>query len=275
MKISEVIEKIKHSHGAQEESPCDVVKFGDPEQECTGILVTCFASVDVIRKAIKQHANLIVVHEPLFWNHEDKTDWISESNVFREKAALLQQGNIVVWRDHDYIHGGPPMETGRTLPDEIFCGIAQELGWERYIFNTPLKPLVFRIPATDAQTLGEQLKEKLNLNGIRVIGDKTADISTVFICEHLSGSAHDLEKIARIEREGADAILPLEIVDWTLCAYIRDCCQLGKKKVVYNLGHFNFEELGMKRLAKQLPGLLNNEIPVTYCNSGDSFDFII
>lgn len=275
MKITEVIERIKASHGQQEESACDVVKCGDPEQECTGILFTCFASVNVIREAIKCHANLVVVHEPLFWNHEDKTNWISESKIFREKMALLEQGNIVVWRDHDYIHGGAPKEMDRTLPDEIFCGIAQELGWERYIVNTPLKPLVFRIPATDTVTLGQVLKEKLGLNGIRIIGDETANISTVFICEHLSGSEWDLKKIERIEQEGADAILPLEIVDWTLCAYVRDCCQLGEKKVIYNLGHFNFEELGMKYLAKKIPELINHAVQVIYLSSGDSFDYIV
>lgn len=275
MKITEVIERIRASHEPQEESTCDVVKCGDPEQECTGILVTCFASVDVIREAIKRHANLIVVHEPLFWNHEDETHWITESKVFREKMALLKRGNIVVWRDHDYIHGGAPMEMGRTLPDGIFCGIAQELGWERYAVNSELKPLVFRIPATDAQTLGQMLKEKLGLNGIRIIGDKTAEVSTVFICEHLSGNERDLKKIERIEREGADAVLPLEIVDWTLCAYVRDCCQLGEKKVVYNLGHFNLEELGMKYLAKKIPELVDHAVPVSFLNSGDSFDYIV
>lgn len=275
MKISEVIARIKESHKPQEESACDVVKCGDPEQECTGILVTCFASVEVIRAAIEQRANLIVVHEPLFWNHEDETEWINDSAVFREKRALLEQGNIVVWRDHDYVHGGPPMEMGRSLPDGIFCGIAEELGWQRYVSNTPLKPLVFQIPATDAQTLGLMLKEKLGLNGIRIIGDKTADVTTVFICEHLWGNEHDLKKILRIESEGAQAILPLEIVDWTLCAYIRDCCQLGEKKVVYNLGHFNFEELGMKYLARKIPDLIDHAVQVTYINSGDSFDFIV
>ena len=119
------------------------------------------------------------------------------------------------------------------------------------------------------------LKEKLGLNGIRVIGDKAAKISTVFICEHLFGGEQDLRKISRIEQEGAQAIIPLEIVDWTVCAYVRDCCQLGEKKVVYNLGHFNFEELGMKHLARNIPELIGFAVPVEYLNSGDTFDYII
>ncbi len=275
MKITEIIERIKLSHGEQEESSCDVIKYGDPEQECTGIVVTCSATVDVIRQALERNANLLVVHEPLFWNHEDTTDWAEGNWALEEKKKLLDQGNIVVWRDHDYIHGGPPMEYGRSLPDGIFCGIARELGWERCVVNTELKPLVFRIPPTDGETLGRMLKETLGLNGIRVIGDKTAEISTVFIGEHLRGGEQDLQKIARIEREGAEAIIPLEIVDWSLCAYVRDCCQLGRKKVIYNIGHFNFEELGMKHLARNIPELIDHAVPVEYINSGDSYDFII
>ncbi len=275
MKITEIIERIKASHGEQETSSCDVIKHGDPEQECTGIVVTCCATVDVIRHALERKANLIVVHEPLFWNHEDNTDWAEGNPVFEEKKALLEQGKIVVWRDHDYIHGGPPMEYGRTLPDGIFCGIARELGWEQCVVNTELKPLVFRIPPTDGETLGRTLKETLGLNGIRIIGDKTAEISTVFLCEHLFGNERNLQKILRLEQEGAQAIIPLEIVDWDLCAYVRDCCQLGRKKVIYNIGHFNFEELGMKHLARGIPGLIGHAVPVEYINSGDSFDFII
>ena len=275
MKITEIIERIKLSHGEQEKSSCDVVKYGNAEQECTGVLVTCCATVEVIRQAIQKNMNLIVVHEPLFWNHEDETGWAEGNRIFEEKKALLDQGNIVVWRDHDYIHGGPPMEEGRSLPDDIFCGIARELGWQRCMVNTKLKPLVFRIPPTDGEALGQMLKETLGLNGIRVIGDKTAEISTVFICEHLRGGEQDLRQIRRIEKEGAQAIIPLEIVDWTLCAYIRDCCQLGEKKVVYNIGHFNFEELGMKHLARNIPELIGCAVPVEYMNSGDSFDYII
>ena len=275
MKITEIIERIKLSHGEQEESSCDGIKYGDPEQECTGIVVTCCATVEVIRQALERNANLLVVHEPLFWNHEDTTDWAEGNWALEEKKNLLDQGNIVVWRDHDYIHGGPPMEYGRSLPDGIFCGIARELGWERCVVNTELKPLVFRIPPTDGETLGRMLKETLGLNGIRVIGDKTAEISTVFICEHLFGNEKDLQKILRLEQEGAEAIIPLEIVDWDLCAYVRDCCQLGRKKVIYNIGHFNFEELGMKHLARNIPELIDRAVPVEYINSGDSYDFII
>ncbi len=41
----------------------DMVHYGNPDKECTGIVVTCFAAVDVICKAAELGANLIIVHE--------------------------------------------------------------------------------------------------------------------------------------------------------------------------------------------------------------------
>ena len=129
MKISEIIQKLVSFHPPIDEShTTDVVKWGDPNKECTGIVVTCFASSDVIREAAKLGANLILAHEPLFWTHEDKTDWLADSAVFTEKAKLLDDAGIVVWRDHDHIHGGDPGHDLKHM-DYIFYGIMKELGW--------------------------------------------------------------------------------------------------------------------------------------------------
>lgn len=59
MKIYEVIEKIKkYSRGIGEdgkkiddEKTRDHVLYGTTDKECTGIVTTCFASVDVIKKS--------------------------------------------------------------------------------------------------------------------------------------------------------------------------------------------------------------------------------
>lgn len=275
MKISEVISALIKFHPPIDEGrTTDVVKFGDPEQECTGIVVTCFPSVGVIHEAAKRGANLIIAHEPLFWTHEDKTGWLAPSRNFAEKAKLLADSGIVVWRDHDHIHGGDP---GHDLahPDGIFWGIMRELGWEEYKLEYPNKPLVFRIPETDGETLGRFLIGKLGLNGLRVVGDKSAKISKVFLCEHIrEGDPEEREKMLKTELEDVDALIALEIIDWTLAAFVRDSCALGRKKILYNAGHFNFEELGMKYMVKYLPRVAG-DIPVSHVSSGDAFDFIV
>ena len=100
MLIQTVIDHIKEYHkgvfeGKQidEQTTRDKVLYGNPHQECTGIITTCWASVDVIREAAKRGANLIIAHEALFWNHGDHTDWLQEENnqSFLAKKKLLDE----------------------------------------------------------------------------------------------------------------------------------------------------------------------------------------
>ncbi len=276
MTVLEIIEKLKAFHPPVDEAhTCDVVKWGDPDKECTGIVTCCFPSVEVIRRAAALGANLIIAHEPLFWTHEDATDWLGESRVFAEKTKLLDGAGIVVWRDHDHIHGGPPRNDPDHM-DGIYYGIMQELGWADYRLAYPNKPLLFRLPETDGEALGRELMEKLGLRGLRIVGDRHARVSKVFFCEHLMGhDPQEREKILRTELEDVDALIPLETIDWSLAAFVRDCCALGRPKVMYNVGHFNFEELGMKHMARWLPRVTGGDVPVAYVPSGDSFDFIM
>ena len=70
MLISEVIEQVKHyCKGSwmgikiDDEKTRDKILYGDPNQECTGIVTTIYASVDVIKKAHElQLETLLEVH---------------------------------------------------------------------------------------------------------------------------------------------------------------------------------------------------------------------
>lgn len=280
MKISEIISKISAFHPPVDESrTCDTVKFGDPEQECTGIVTTVYASVEVIRRAAERGANLIICHEPLFYSHEDTVDWLEGNSVYGEKAALLASHNMVVWRDHDRIHGGSPARI-REHMDMVFYGIMQELGWESYCIGFNKKPMLYEIPETTGRALTAELLQKLNLTGARIVGNPDARVRRVFFCEHISAASFhgrypDREAIREIEEQGYDALIPFEIIDWTLSAYVRDAAQLGRNKVLIEMGHFNTEEIAMKYMAKWLPQLLDGSVPVHFVQSGDSFGYLM
>ena len=81
MKISTIIENMKKYHKGygtiDEEKTRDKVLYGNVDQECTGIVTSCWASVDVIKYVIEKGANLIISHEALFWNHGDHQEWES------------------------------------------------------------------------------------------------------------------------------------------------------------------------------------------------------
>lgn len=139
MKISEIIQNIEGFHPYLKDgipnsmgvhNPiCDGLIFGDPEQECSGIVTTVYASIDVIRKAAELGANLIVTHESTFFNNKDETDWLEGNRVHEAKKRLLEQHHIVIFRDHDGMHH-PEGDK-----DYIFHYIAKVLGWEPYVVD--------------------------------------------------------------------------------------------------------------------------------------------
>ena len=60
-----------------------------------------------------------------------------------------------------------------------------------------------------------------------------------------SWTEYSVRVIETLEKK-ADVILPGEVIDWTTLSYVRDAMDLGMNKAVINIGHFNWEELGMK-----------------------------
>ena len=70
-------------------------------------------------------------------------------------------------------------------------------------------------------------------------------------------------------------IIPGEVIDWTVMSYIRDAMQLGKNKSAICIGHFNWEELGMRYMKDWLEELIDHELPVTYVPSEDMYGYIV
>ncbi len=277
MTIREIIDNLLKWHAPINRpngETADTFKVGNPDAQCTGITVTCFASTDVIRKSKELGNNLIICHEPLFWGDMEEKGIDTELEAYKEKKALLDEAGIVVWRDHDHLHGpGGPGSTVHTEIDYIYYGIMKELGWDEYVEGETTKPLFYNIPGTTAEKLAHTFMDVFGLTGVRIVGDKATEVKKVFICEHVNGRPNDGEAIKKAA--AADVMIPLEIVDWTLSAYVRDSCQLGKNKAIIEMGHFNTEELGMKYMAKWLPEKIGSDVSVTYVQSGDSFGYIV
>lgn len=281
----------KNCHHIDENSTRDRILFGNANQECTGIVTTCWASVSVIKEAINKDANLIICHESLFWNHGDHAErWESESNeTFRSKKKLLSENEIVVWRNHDYIHSGVPISEN-TYIDGIFYGLAEKLGWTEYIdlemsemldkgrgwnelaTTDRYNPISFIIPEITALDLSRFLVKKLNLNGIRLLGNQNRMVKSVSICFHISGDA-DFE-ILYADKGKVDCYLGMEIVDFTLAEYIHDANEIGDGAVLICMGHFNIEEPGMEYMTEYISHAIGEIIPCYFVQSGDHYKYI-
>ena len=268
MTIQEVIDRILAYHPPlNRDVTCDGFKCGDPAAEVTGIVTTCCASVEVIRKTIELGANLIICHEPMFYLHYDPLDWLEGDPVFEEKMQLCKEHGIAVWRDHDHIH--------THKPDGIRYGLMQELGWSDYLIGTPDRPAHFCIPETTVKDLAYFLKERIGLNGVRIIGNADAVIRNVMFCSHVLPGENEKAPTELLRRDDVDVLIPGELIDWTTMCYARDAGQLGKKKAIIHLGHINSEELGMKYAAVWVRELVNGEIPVQFVRSADTYQYIV
>lgn len=270
MKISEIIAKLEAYHGPLEsdrERTCDTVQFGNPDQECTGIVLTCCPTAAVIQKAADLGYNFILGHEPLFYDGWDETDWLEENKVYHAKRKLLEKTGIVVYRDHDHMHN--------HKPDGIFSGLAKRLGWETYAQSERYFPgSVYALPETTVREVAVHVADVMHIDGIRILGDPDMPVKKVAIVGHFFGTEWDRLNIKLIEAADCDLIIPGEVIDWTLGEYIQDANTLGMKKAVLNVGHFNLEEPGMEHMADWLPGVIGEAVPIKFVQSGNSFGWL-
>ncbi len=284
MKKSEVIEKILayHPH-LPDYNGCDDWKAGDQDSECTGVVTALSPTVNVIKKAVELGANLIIVHEPTFYTSLDEPGWFEDfpNSVYEEKQKLLDEHGISVWRDHDHMHA--------HQPDSIFTGVLKYMGWDKdvtvEVSGAGFAHFLVKIPETTVGELCKKIIDTIGLNGLRYIGDPDAKVSSLALVGHLGAMTfgktrsdgkmweYGVQIIDTLERK-ADVIIPGEIIEWTVLSYVRDAVQLGKTKAAINLGHFNWEELGMKYAQEWISDLVDGAVPVIYVPTGDMWRFI-
>jgi putative NIF3 family GTP cyclohydrolase 1 type 2 len=216
-----------------------------------------FATMDVLRKAVKKNCNLIIVHEPLYYNHLDNTDQFQNDSVYLEKKKFIDDHKLVVWRFHDYIH--------RIQPDGILSGMVEKLGWENNrVIDNQYK---FSFPQITLTDLLKNLKRTFPKNGFYVVGDPEMKLSSVLYIPGASGSNI---QIRQLRNSSVDVVVAGEVPQWETYEYVRDAVTQGRKKAIIFIGHINSEENGMKFCADWLSEFVK-DIPIYYIESGSSY----
>jgi putative NIF3 family GTP cyclohydrolase 1 type 2 len=259
--IQDVIDRILQDiPGAPLADTVDTFKSGDPSQEVNGIVTTFLASYDVIQRAAELGANFIITHEPTFYNHLDETDWLKNDPVYQTKRALLEDNGIVVWRFHDHWH--------MHRPDGITTGVVRMLGWEAYLPDDTI-PL-FTVPKTTVGSLAAELKAKLGIATVRVVGDLAMPCRRVGL---MVGAAGGTWQIGFMGGQEMDVLVSGEIHEWETCEYVRDTIAQGRKLALIVIGHANSEEPGMAYLVDWLRERFP-DLPITHVPVGDPFTFV-
>jgi putative NIF3 family GTP cyclohydrolase 1 type 2 len=241
------------------EDTVDTIKAGDPAQPVTGIVTTFLASQSVLEKARELGANLVITHEPTFYNHLDEVDWLAEDPVFQQKRAFIEQHNLVIWRFHDNLH--------RHQPDPTTAGISKELGWQAYYDQGKG---IYNFPTISLLDLAQMVKQRLNIKALRMIGDPEMACQSAGILVDASGGRNHINFW---RQNGVDVLIVGEIDEWETSEYTRDAVIQGRKRGLIITGHANSEEPGMEWLVGWL-GRLFPEIPVHHVPVGDPFLFV-
>lgn len=288
MKNSDVVNAILEYHPYIEGyKGCDEYKFGNPEDECRGIAVALSPSVKNIRAAAAAGCNLLIVHEPTFYQTPDYPEWKGRcsNSVVEEKQELMKSLGITVWRDHDHMHF--------HNPDSIFTGVMRELGWEQYYVRSAVPDFCFRfkLPETTVGEIGKHLCDRMQLKGLRYIGELDKKVSNVAIVGHIimgfgpkegideDGFYNDysMELMKKLEKEGMELIIPGETIEWTVLEYLRDAVAFGRTKACLFPGHYNLEKLGMKDFAVRIEEILaarGMEAKVVHIPDEDGFEYM-
>jgi putative NIF3 family GTP cyclohydrolase 1 type 2 len=239
----------------------DNIKLGGGETQVRGIACAFMPTVEVLRQAAHIGANLLIVHEPIFYNHTDDTSWLTGNAVVAEKKSIVEKAGMTVFRFHDAPH--------TISPDMILEGVAQKLGWKPFQ-RSPGSP-IFDLPAQSLVDLAAELRNKLGITKpMRIAGDAAMRCSRVALHPGFGGGR---DHILRLADDTVDALVAGEGHEWEACEYARDARAIGQSKGIIYLGHAYSEDAGMEAFAAWLRARIP-DVPVTHVPTESPFTFV-
>jgi len=216
----------------------DTCKAGDPERELTKV-ATCFiATPEVIRAAADWGADLLITHEPTYYDHFDAPERIAGNPVAEKKRELIRQTGMTIYRYHDHYH--------LCSPDGISEGVLRRLDWQGEFDGTGIYTLA---EGKTACSLAEDFRKKLGLGQVRMVGDLDTPLKQIGL---LLGACDDAEYLPVLQREDHWIAVFGEVCEWKVLEMIRDSAQLGFHRAALVLGHAGSERAGMEWLAERI-----------------------
>ena len=257
----EVMERVIAATGAAPPADTvDTLKAGDPATAVTGIATTFMDTYPVLVRAVAEGANLIITHEPSFYNHRDDRSSLAGDPVLGQKLAYIEAHHLVVWRFHDTWH--------LREPDGILAGVVDQFGWRQY--QDPADPHRFTLPRASVAHIAASLRGKTGAVAIRMVGDPGLEVSRVAL---LPGASGREKQIKALEENGVELLVAGEAAEWETVPYVEDAAAEGRHKALILLGHEVSEEAGMEACAHWLRTLFP-ALPVHFIPAGEPFHVV-
>jgi putative NIF3 family GTP cyclohydrolase 1 type 2 len=253
----EVMERIKKNVAVPWRAiTVDTIKGGgNPDTVVTGIATSFMATLDVLQRSVKAGKNMVIAHEPTFWNNLDIDAGLTDDPVYLHKLEFIRKNGLFVHRFHDHWHA--------RKPDGINEGWNKVMGWDRYKFDEVRR--VYELPEmVTLEVYAEEVKRRLKSDSVRVVGNPQLQVKTVskgFNKLPTNGalpSSADVTITYEPDRENDN-------VEWE-----RDTVLSGQKRGFVIISHNRMEEYGMENCANWLRTFIP-EVPIEFIASGDPF----
>ncbi len=214
----------------------DTHKAGDKDVEVTKIGVCMTATPNVLREAKEWGAQLLITHEPTFYNHVDAHD---DSPLCKLKEKLVEESGLVIYRYHDSTHV--------VGSDMIGEGFIRHMGWEGefdgemdFVLKEGKNPV----------ELTRELSEKLGVKHPRIVGARDGVVTKLRLALGARGDG----PFTRLRDDEYEVAICGELCEWHDCEPIRDLAQMGYQKTIIILGHVGSERDAMKYIAEDIDG---------------------
>ena len=237
---------------------CDTKKVGDENKEVKKVAVSMFATIPVVKAAKEWGADLLVVHEPTFYNHMDNE---SDEKIESLKRKYIEDSGLVLYRYHDYPHF--------SKPDLIAEGMLKYMNFDADIERTDVFDLV-RLHLKNEMTpreIAKQIEENCGIAHLRICG--AADVK----CKEISGMFGTPGGVfEELKNDKCQVLLIGEACEWALGEYARDAADLGFKKAMIIMGHIGSERHGMRLITDMINEKIEG-IEAKYFEGGEVYTY--
>lgn len=261
MKAFEILEELfSMADAADYSNTCDTCKAGSADVETQKIAVSMLATPDIIRQAKEWGAQLLIVHEPTYYNNMDIH---SDDKIERKKRQLIEESGLTIFRYHDHPH--------YTKPDIIAAGELRQLDLQGTIEYTDIFDLVrlhLDEPITPLE-LARIIETRCGIKHVRICGARNTPCT---IISGMFGAPGNSDVFEELKNDKSEIVLTGETCEWALGEYVRDAAQLGYNKALIIMGHVGSERDGMKYTADLIKNK-HPELEVKYFECGEVYTY--
>lgn len=254
MRAVDVLEKLIAYSPVRRTETVDTVKFGDGTQNARRIAFCFTATPNVLSQAKEWGADVIVTHEPTYYDHFDNR---AQNELTDRKLAAVTDCNAVIMRYHDHMHA--------CVPDLIHKGFIQKVGLNGVYDGERAMHLDNALTISEIASL---IKNSLGLDRVKIIGKMDMAVRNIALCLGACGDACQNAAL-----DGAELVIAGEISEWRTGEQFRDMAEFGMDRCIMLIGHCTSEKAGMQYLAERFAAE-NPDVQCRYIDCGDIYTYI-